>query len=61
MRLAANQGIKDIEVLKIDHPQLFFNSDITYDKNDWKNIAVAKYFGFDSIVIKDPDTIELHD
>ena len=46
-------GEKDIVFTGITvQPHLLYHSDITEDKDDWTNAAMARFYGKDSVVMK---------
>lgn len=52
LALYQNPKIKDVEVPAFQvKPYVLFFDDITTDINDWRNIAVASYYGKESVIL----------
>ncbi len=51
-----DESVTDAELKPFTvRPELLFFSDITTDKNDWLNKAVAEYYHKDSVILKETD------
>ncbi len=47
-------GEKNVEVEPLSvHPALLYFSDIKPDAEDWENRGLCRYYGIDSVVVKE--------